>query len=286
MLLKISMLTVIIIAGTAITASAEAPITEERGRMFMNDDKMVARILERIAQNDPTEAERLEQLREDNPGQFKEELREAVSAHRHQDNLQESARPQGRRRRSSHQNMRPMSKGQAGRAKERARGRLEYKEQELIGWLEKNEPEKAKELSELKAKDRGKYRRMISIEMKKYRGIIEAEKTNPELAKLLKKDLELKVQRNKLIKKIAASTNNDEKEALDEELEDVISDRFDVILKKKQMRYDDLAKRLEELKKKVKQSKSELDNFKDKKSEYISERAKSLLEGSSEFKWD
>ena len=66
---------------------------------------------------------------------------------------------------------------------------------------------------------------------------MEAEKKNPVLAKILKENLELKWQRRKLLKKIRDADNKNQKKELIAQLEEVVSKRFDLIVKRKHIEY-------------------------------------------------
>jgi len=279
---------------------AFAEDTDNSARPEISNDK-TTQILDRIAQDNPAEAARLRELREEDPDEFRAELREFLSEKwrqhdRGMERFEKSRRGSdgqpdddidrirtGRRSRSE---MEPLSKDMAGRMKDRMREQLQAKEKELIEWLAKNEPETAAELAELKDKDMRSYARRVAMETRKYREVIEAEKTDPAYAEVLKNDIDLKEKRDELLKKLAAETDEDEKEELLEELNDIVSERFDVVLKKKQIRLEQLTKRLEELKEQVKQSESELDAFKENKSDYIDDRVESLTSRSKDFKWE
>lgn len=179
----------------------------------------------------------------------------------------------------------PGEAGESMRGKARMHSRLQAMETELISWLEKNEPETAKALAELKEKDPPSYRRRLAIETRKYREIIEAQQTNPALAELLKKDLELKQKRNELLDKLKAATDDKQKEELTAQLKEVIGERFDLIVQKKQIKYEELKKKLEELQQQVKASQAELENFKNKKDEHIKEHLDNLINKNEQFDW-
>jgi flagellar motor protein MotB len=122
--------------------------------------------------------------------------------------------------------------------------------------------------------------------LKKYRRIFEAEKENPELAKVLKEDLELKEKRNKLLRRIRASTNDAEKKRLTKELEEVVSSRFDLIVKRKQIEYEQLSKKLEKLKEQVKRSEAEVEKWENVKDKEVKQRLEELISRAEKFNWE
>ena len=159
-------------------------------------------------------------------------------------------------------------------------------EMELMTWLEKNEPQEANDLTALKEKEPLAYMRKMAINARKYRQIIETETTNPALAEVLKKDLKLKQQRNELLEKLKTATDEKQKATLTAELKEVVSQRFDMIVQKKQLQYEELKKKLEELQNSVNKSQTELDKFKNNKEEQVNKYLESIVNQSEQFIWD
>jgi hypothetical protein len=247
------------------------PMTEPpHGPGPMFNEEYITNLLEKIKQDDPNEAQRLEKLRQEDPHQFRAEIRRIT---RQQMESRHFEQPEDQ---TGMHNLRNPDKG--FRAREKTREQLGEMERELISWLEKNEPQTAKELAELKVKDPPAYTKRIAIEMKKHRQIIETEKTNPAFAAVLKQDLVLKQQRDQLLEKIRAATDEKEKQQLTEQLKQVVSERYAIEVQKKQLEYENLKKELEELQKQVSKSEAELEGLKNKKTEYIDTNMKDLLE--------
>jgi hypothetical protein len=179
------------------------------------------------------------------------------------------------------EHQRPM--GQTG---QRIRHNIQQRENELLSWLDKNDPNKATELRNLKEKDPRTFTRRIMFEMRNYWQIMEAEQNNPALAEVLKKDLILKQKRNELLDKVKATTDAKKKQELVDQLKDVLDQRFDLIVQKKQLRYEELKKKLEELQQDVKKSQAELETIKDKKDEQVQKHLEELLNQSEKINWD
>jgi len=74
-----------------------------------------------------------------------------------------------------------------------------------------------------------------------------------QLPEILKEDLALKEKRDNLLRKIRAAGESDEKKELIEQLEEVVGNRFGLIIRRKQIAYEQLRQKLEELKKQVEQ---------------------------------
>jgi len=114
---------------------------------------------------------------------------------------------------------------------------------------------------------------------------MDTQKTNPELAKVLKQDIELQQQRSKLVKQLQSAPKK-QKDKIQKELKEVISLRFDIIIMKKQLQYEDLRKKLEKLQKEVQHRESELDKLKQKKPDAIGKRYEELVGKTEKIGWD
>jgi len=124
--------------------------------------------------------------------------------------------------------------------------------------------------------------------LKKYGRIIEEGRRNPELAEVLIEDLKLKKRRDELLKKIRTVKSESEKKKLVAELEEVVSGRFDLIVRRKQIAYERLLRWLEELRKRIRESRGEIVRWRDEKfkNENVKQRTGDLLEEIPKFNWD
>ena len=312
-ILLVLVVTVTLLGATIPCRAAEGG--ERPSREFQRremTDEMVERMLEQIAERNPEKAKELKELRKKDPDKFQVEFRNAMREFRERFREQRGPRADqqgrferrgmpaarggehgglggGRRGRTSG----PVGPGGPGEERGGQRGmrmreRMREREAEHLEWLEKNFPEEAKKLAALKEENPELYRKQMAISLKKYGGIKEAEKENPELAKVLKEDLALKGKRNRLVRQIRTSKDDEQKEKLTEELEEIISDRFDLIVRRKQIAYEQLLKKLEKLKKEVKKSEAAIEKWKnaDLKNEKVKARLEELVSGSGKFRWE
>ena len=120
---------------------------------------------------------------------------------------------------------------------------------------------------------------------RRYGEIMEAHKKDPKHAKVLTEDLKLKQQRDRLVRRLN-SADVDERAGLLAELEDTVSKRFDLIIKKKQFRYDALKKKLAKLKKEVEKREAELDELVKSKQAAVIERVNELAGKSEKINWE
>ena len=254
-------------------------LTKER---LMRGEEYFTDLLEKIKKDDPNEGARLEKLRSEDPKLFRMGIREFMREHgmRPGPLTEQPMEGQGERP----MNMRGDRDQMMGR--EKVREHMQARENEMTAWLEKNEPAKAKELAALKETDPQGYMRRMMLEMKNYREIIDAEQANPALAEVLKKDLVLKQKRNELLEQLKGTTDEAKKKELTEQLRTVIGERFDLIVQKKQLKYEELKKKLEELQQTVNKSQAELENIKSKKAEQIEKHLQELQSQSENLNWD
>lgn len=160
--------------------------------------------------------------------------------------------------------------------------------EEFLDWLKKEFEWQVKELEKVKSQDPKLYDTKLQLVWDKYRRIHDAWRWNPELGKVLKQDMALKHRRDDLVGKLKIEKDDKKKRELAHQLWEVVGDRFDLIIRRKQIAYDELLKRLEELKKQINDQRNEIKEWRgDKfKEDAMRERIKELLEGIPKFKWN
>jgi signal transduction histidine kinase len=237
-------------------------------------EERITQFLEQLRKENPVRADELEKLRKEKPDEFRNQLQvEFMKQMRQRRN-----RPEGQQGPES----RP---GPGGPGGGHWRERMEKMHNDFIAWLEKNYPEQAEALKPLREKEPEEYTAKAMDLMRKYEPIMRAEKNNPKLAQAMKDDLELQKQRDTLLREIH-SAKDKEREKLIAELKDNVARRFDVIMTKKQLQYDDLKKRLEELQKEVKMREGELDKLKTTKDKAVAEHLNELISQAEKVQWD
>jgi len=250
----------------------------------------IAGILDRIRETDPARAQELEKLQQDDPAKFEAELKQFMEARRNG----RKGRQTARHRMGQAEEMRAGQGRGYGRkdkpgygAGHRGKPITKEKYEAHLKWLEKNYPEEAKQLEELRQKSPRLFSRRVAISMKRYWRIRESEKENPRLTEVMKQDLELTDERNELIGRIKTTEDEAVKEKLKAELVDVVSKRFDLILERRQIHYEQLLERLKKLQQDVEQSKARLERWKkeDFKQRNVTEHIEELLQGKEEFEW-
>ena len=279
-----------------------------RMKWFELTDEAIERMMEEIAEENPKEAKELAKLREKNPEKFEAEVRRTMRE-RFGKRVREQRRLRAGRRQGRGLDMplapggpaeragvRPMRGGpversvvgpaEAPRGRRPGRRRMGIRENVCLDWMAKNYPEEAKRLGGLKEKKPELYQRRLLLNLRKYGRIAEAAKENPELAEILKEDLELKDRRDEVLKQIREATNDNEKKELIEELEGVIGSRFDLIVRRKQIEYERLRERLEKLKKEVDRREAEVDKRKEAKGTKVEKRVEELVGRAEKFSWD
>jgi hypothetical protein len=271
--------------------AAEQPIRPEgpmQGRRFEMTPEQTEQMLARIRETNPQKADELVRLREKDPEAFKVELRKAM-------------REQfARRMKEQTDEPMPVLPGHGSEPwmghggsfpemnPEMMRERMQEKGEEYMKCLRENYPDEAAKLEQLKKDNPEQYMRALMISGKKYGRICQAVKDDPNLAKVLKQQMELKDKRAQLLKQIKATTDEKQKKELTAELEQIVGQQFDLIVKRKQMAYEDLAKKLEELKKEVDQRKAEAEKWKgaDFKKQQVKQRVNELVSETEKFEWE
>jgi hypothetical protein len=243
------------------------------GRFELTDEK-IELIMSRLAKTDPKKAEELKELRDKEPEQFRAEIRKVIyDEHRK------------RIRKSTGYRDGPKDIGEKGRRGPRQFMREHHREH--LKWLRENYPEEAKELEQIQGRDADLYMRKLGHSIKRYGRIEDAMEENPKLAEALKTDLELKDERDRLLRKIDTA-GDDEKKKLVAELENVVSKRFDLIVERKKIEFEQMRKRLERLEKHIQNCQSKFEKWQDPefKKQNVKERVEELVSKADKFIWE
>ncbi len=306
---------VVMLTGLAATYAAEMAQAEEdqvwaeppvgpdgpqRGWRFEPGSEQVEQLLARIRETNPQKADELAKLQQEDPNEFKVQLRKIMREHfaaRMRENQKEPGQFSQRRPRKpmaggeSATNEAPRT-GPGGRREGNQprinREQIQQRHEEYLEWLGENLPDEAAKLTQVKEETPDQYIRALALSMRKNGRIYWASKDNPELASALKEGKALKERRMELLEQIKTTTNEDEKKALATELEDVVSRQFDLIVLRKQITYENLAKKLEELQKEVDQKKVDVEKWKtpEFKNKQIKQRVDELINQTERFEWD
>ncbi len=158
----------------------------------------------------------------------------------------------------------------------RWRDELQKQHEEFLTWLEEAYPDRRKELAELRESNPDEYFRRFGSLYRKYGNVAVTQKRNPELGAVLKEDLDLIDQRDALLRQITQADRRS-KARLMEDLHEVISRRFDLIVRKKQLQYDDLRRRIERLRRDLESKEQELSRLIESKDEVTKQHLQELL---------
>ncbi len=166
--------------------------------------------------------------------------------------------------------------------------RIEDENSEFIEWLEVNYPQEAQRLVETRDKNPQRYGQTVESIKRRYLRIFEAEQENPELARILKAELQTRDKQEQLLGKIRVTTDENEKKKLTEELKVVLSDGYDLIVRRKQLEYDQLLKKLEQLKEEIAKSQEDITTWKEStvKNERVNSYLNDLLKTRRRWRWD
>ena len=218
---------------------------DDRWRRPELSDEQIDSILEELEKRDPNAAKELAELRKKDPNEFRSELRRTAG--------QEIGRV-------IIENWRKIQR------------------EEFLEWLEKYVPKEAEELARWKDKEPNLYTQKYELTWRRYDRIYDMTRRNPELAKVLVADLQLQERQRELQNKYRTAEAEEEKNVLEAQLEVVVSDRYDLLVRQKQLEYEQLLRRLEALQNEVKASMKEIETWLDKgfKEKNVKERLEFL----------
>jgi hypothetical protein len=218
----------------------------------------INRILKGLQQRDPAKARQLTELRRKDPAQFKMQIREQG-----QPELDQIIR-------------------------ERFEARRLERNAKFVEWLKANYPKEEQTLTSLKERSPQLYISAFDRLWKEYGYIYEADTSSPEMGTVLKEDRELRKRADALYKQIRDEKSEAKRQALGIELQDVIAKRYDLIVRRKEIAYEQLLKKLDELHRQVRESKDEIAKWRDPKikQENVNQRIQDLTNKKVRFKWD
>ncbi|MGE5294049.1 MAG: hypothetical protein ACM3VT_04420 [Solirubrobacterales bacterium] len=231
---------------------------EPKGWQRSLSNEQIDRVLKGIQQRDPTKAQELSELRQQDPHRFLTELRTV-------------GRPE----------MDQMFR-------ERYEAHRQERNTKFLEWLKTNYPAEDQALAKLKEMDPQFYLTSFENVWDRYGYIFEAENSSPELGAVLKEDLELKKKCEELCAQHRNEKSDAKKQEIGASLQDVVARRYDLIVRKKEIIYSQLLSRLAELQKQITDSKDDIAKFKDVqiKQENVRQRVETLIGSKSQFKWD
>lgn len=228
-----------------------------RGRFELTEEE-IDRIMVDFKKRNPEKAKELTKLRTKDPEKFKNGLWEHA-----RDELEKIGR-------------------------ERWEKWLQERRAAFLEWLEKNVPDDTRELNRLKNTNPDLYNKKYELVRRRYGRIFDESRRNPEWAEVLLEDVKLQNRQDELVAKIKTTNNKQTEQKLTTELEGVVALRYDVILRRRQMAFERLLKRLEDLRNQLRESRKEIQKYQDPKTkeENIKQRVRELLEEKKKSLWD
>lgn len=306
--LKLFAAALALMLSTLCLAAPEEDIwSDERPRpeRQMNPEQ-IEKMLDRIAEANPQAAEELRELHQNNPEEFQERVREMfrqrLQEMREQrpDKLEaprgerggfgpgpegDDRGPKGKERRPDGPGIMPDRDGRRNISPEQMREKAQEHIDKYMNWLQSNYPDEYQALNEIREKDPKVFERRLTLSAKKYGRIMATEEQNPELAEVFKEDLALKERRDQILKELRGADEST-RETLKAELEKIVGERFDIIVYRKQLQYDELRQRLEQLQNELAKRETEVQDLKNRKAEATQSRMNELLSEAERIDWD
>ena len=247
----------------------EDPLIDPVGSVVLTE-RRINQFIERLSKTNPNRANDLAALRIAHPERFHRQIRDEM-AKRFFLSTRSSAEAKSK----------PAATPQSASRPEQTGGAVQAKHKELIAWLEKNFPQQAEEL---KAKPSPSSERIAEL-LNRYEPVMRAERGNPPLAAAMKEDIAAQMQSDELLMDLQDATEK-EREAIIKELNALTSTRFDLIVRKREIQYDQLRSRLEKLQRDLDNQKTELDKLKGNKEKTIKDRVEELVERTQKTNWN
>jgi hypothetical protein len=141
---------------------------------------------------------------------------------------------------------------------------------EVIEFVQRHFPERAKKLEELRRTDRERYLKERRQLMSKIQRLMELEKNNPRLFALTLEDIKLERKLNQLARTARESTDAGAREHYRKELEVAVLEAFELRARLKQAELDDLEAQVDELR-------ASLKRREERREELVSQRVEQLL---------
>jgi hypothetical protein len=225
---------------------------DDQIRNWQLSDEQIDSVLAELTKRDPNMAKKLVVLRQKNPDEFKNELRK-------------NAWPEISR--------------------VIVDGLRNDRQKRFLEWLDKYVPKETEQLVELKKSNPKLYAQKFELVWDKYRSIYDLARRNPELVPVLIEDMQLTERENELVKRIKTEKNQQQKAEMMSQLKEVESDKYDLIVRRKQIEYEELLKRLQALQNEVKASLVDIDEWKNEKvkADRVEERVNELI--NERFRW-
>lgn len=225
------------------------------GRTGMSDET-IDKVIEALKKDNPAKAKELAELRKKDPEKFKAELRKHGGPYF------------------------------AKIGRERWEERRRKWQEDFLKWLKEQRRKVSDDLAKLERSNPELYEKKLKIVQDSYRGIFSAWTRNRDLGEILLDDFDLKEKRDNILRKLRAEKDQKKKDALVKQLEQVVGQRFDLILEQKKIAYEHLLRRLEDLQKRIKESRNEMANWKKDKVRIVKKRLEEVVKGIPKIKWD
>jgi len=236
--------------------------------------EQIEELLKELDRTQPQRSKQLRELREQDPIQF------ALVIHQIARRQAEQAAEAGRQGKQQPGQTGRQQTDQESRQERAARFReyLLERLEEYMAWLEENAPAEAKRLEVLRPVDPEEFVNQVAISRRRYEPVMRAQKRNPELAKLMLEDIRLQDRRDGLLAQIAEATDDGQRNKLVDQLAGVVSQRFDVIVKKRRIKFAEIESRIEKMRRSLQTQKAELQRLVHQKRRVTQQRLRELLQ--------
>jgi hypothetical protein len=225
--------------------------------------EFIDQLLVQLDKEAPALAQQLRQWRKDDPFRFVLEIRRIALAR----NPKLARTPTRQTRPAAENSVTEPNPDQSGQWQKRI--------DEFMEWFKTAYPDRAKPLEELRKSDMESFLTQISSVRRRFEPVMRAEKRDPELTKVLRKDIELQDQCSELLAKLTKVEEKDRAQIADQ-LTKVVAAQFDIIIQKRRIQYATIETKIQQMKKEVDDQNKQLDQFLQKKDQLTRNRVLEL----------
>ena len=159
-----------------------------------------------------------------------------------------------------------------------------FSDEQFIAYLKGFFPIEAENLKTFEKQPKA-YQTKIKALRVSYRRLIKAYRYDPEYGKLLVTEVKLRIKRNGILDKLKAAKTKQDKTKLRAELSNTVSKEFDIAVKVKRFKYEQLRARIKKMEKHLATREEEVKKLVTRKDAEIKLRIEELIKGEEKTNW-
>ena len=159
-----------------------------------------------------------------------------------------------------------------------------FSDEQVIAYLKECFPVEAENLKVLE-KEPNAYEVKLKSLRSAYRRLIKAYRFDPEYGKVIVTEVKLRIKRNGILDKLKAAKTKQDKTKLRADLSNTVSKEFDIAVKVKRFKYEQLRARIKRMEKHLATREEEVKKLVTRKDDEIKRRIEELIKGEEKINW-